>query len=398
MDYPPPSHFEYCLVDDGSQKFFQRTRAQRAESSTFPFAPSPSDLFLFGEVWEDVQTLVENGEIFSLIAKRREEIQAQKEHWRPFITQSINVLPFYSSFAHVIHQGHLIPLEEGFGAAYLLIDKRQHPQYIIKPVDEDILCLNNYKYFASPFNNDSVRAREFIPLYRSSQTDCLASEIAILLGIPYITPETVMHIVKNDTFYDITESLETTDSFSLIPCCGNIDKEKLCSIQYFLPNSYEFYDVLKEWDEQNLPLETIRSMLDQDDFEDMCFFIWTIYDTDAHSGNIRLYVKDTAPDGHIIYGLRKIDNNLSLPEKNRSLLNCLAYLPNARSPLSPRIQKLIAEIPISQILDRFYLYEMENCIPAFQERVAALQALATRKDLTIADINERLSLLSCRSP
>lgn len=45
----------------------------------------------------------------------------------------------------------------------------------------------------------------------------------------------------------------------------------------------------------------ISERFDQNDFEDVNIFIWNTYDTDAHEGNFRVYVKEVDALGNEIY-------------------------------------------------------------------------------------------------
>jgi hypothetical protein len=367
-----------------------------SSSKNTSFHPAPSDRLQFGFIWQVIQELVVQNKLNELIKDRRQEIKEKKEHWRPEIEklqQDSLDGSFYQNFETILQTGRLIKVEEGAGAAYFLLDKNSIPYFVIKPIDEDIFCLNNRKFLGSPYNEELFHVRPNIPLYRSAQTDVLAFRIASLMGIAEITPETVMAIISNSEFYDLSDHLTAEELQDFIKDTGSIDREKLCSIQTFIPDSKELFEVIHEWLHANYSNDQIESFIDQNDFEDANLFIWSIYDNDAHGGNIRVYVKKTDEHGNKIYGIRKVDNGLSNPEKNRYLVNYLAYLPNAEKALSERAKAKIAQIPISEIAAEMRNFEMEACIDAFKERIEVLQILAKRKDITIAEINLRMSAL-----
>jgi hypothetical protein len=330
----------------------------------------------FGYFWSQIRPLIEEHSLDAPIEERRREIAALKEYWRPFIEKErVQDLSTYQSLERALAGGELSSSEEGFGGAYFLRNEEGKPLFVIKPVDEDILCLNNRKGYASPFNERRFRVREEIPLYRSVQTDVLASDLAELVGLSQMTPKTFMAIIKDDHFYD------------LHPLCSY--KEKLCSVQFYIPESQELFNLLRDWIDQNWSEEAIEAAIDQRDFEDLNILIWLLYDTDAHTSNFLAYEKEPG-----LYGLKKIDNSLSLPEKNRELSNSLSLFPNSTHALSLRARKLIAALPLSAIATKFNAYNMGEALEAFQERAALLQQLATQENLPIREIDFRLSILS----
>jgi hypothetical protein len=344
---------------------------------------STSDHFHFGECWKNIR-LIPKESLFALVQKRREEIFLQKEYWKEKIQPSDGKLEYY------LIKGSLVPSDEGAGAAYFLWDEDDHPRFVIKPCDEEIYCLNNRKGYGSPFSDVEHRVCEDIPLYQSAQTDFLAYKVAQLIGCSAITAKTTLSLIFSDSFHDCYDTLtaEEKKNFPAQPV-----KEKLCSVQEYLEDTHSFLEILYKWMNEGKSDEEIMECIDQDDYEDANIFIWTMFDNDAHSANLRTYVKRITPDGKEIYGLKKIDNSLSFPEKNTGLYNFLIALPNSQYTLSERAKKLIADIPIAEITAEMTSLGLEASVPAFLERITLLQSLARQSDLSIEEINYQLKLL-----
>jgi len=348
----------------------------RASQVTF----STLDHFHFGECWESIRELPQET-LLALIQKRREEIWQQREYWKEKIL-SFESEELLKQAIHCLAQGNLVRCDEGAGAAYFLFDEDNCPRFVIKPCDEEIYCLNNCKGYGSPFADSSHWVRENIPLYRSAQTDCLAYKVAKLIGCESITAKTSLSILTSDAFHDCSGILSPENK-----------KEKLCSVQEYLVGTHSFTEILYEWMHEGCSDEEIMDRIDQDDFEDANIFIWTTFDNDAHSANLRSYVKKMSSEGKEIYGLKKIDNSLSFPEKNTGMYNFLIALPNSQKTLSDRAKNRIAAIPVAEIVSEMTALELESSIPAFLERITLLQALAQQDRLTIEEINYTLKLL-----
>lgn len=310
----------------------------------------------FGKLWKQIQRL-ESSKLDQMIQERLQEIAEQKEHWRGILKQTEELKKTLSS-------GTLSPAPMGCGAAYILYDKNGDPVFIIKPVDEESLCLNNRKAFASPYNTRAFRIRDEIPLYRSAQTEVLSCAMAELLGLGRLIPETTLAIISSPSFYNITE--------------GG-DKEKLCSVQRFFSHEKTLLDLIQE-DE--------KITLDQREFEELMLLMWCIYDTDGHADNF-----PAVKDSRGIYHLKKIDSGLAFPDKNRGFFNTLYFIPHAREKISPELRGKIAKLPLEKMEELICYFEMDACHAAFKERVQLLQKLAAGSDLTLAEIDMRLRRL-----
>lgn len=332
-------------------------------------------------------------ELIYQIKLRREELQQQKEHWKGYIDTHLDV-DFSERLYQSLHNGFLIPSEEGCGSAYILCDAHKNPQFIIKPVDEDIFCLNNRKGNATPFHDASVRVRDDIPLYRSAQTDAACYIIAEHLGLTHITPKTMMCVVDSNMFHDLSSHLSKEDRQAFACLTGSADTQKLCSVQEFVPNSTMMINKIYDWLYAGISEEEINAFICPQDFEDANLFLWTTLDTDGHPGNFLFYPKGENEYGREIFGIKKIDNGLSFPEKNTQFTNFLMYFGLAKRPLSDSIKLKITNFPLEQIVSD--LSELELSVKsavACAERIRVLQELAQRDGMTPYEINLRMILL-----
>lgn len=365
-----------------------------SSSSSMYNEVSPSDIFHWGYFWDYIKDKnISNETICGEIRARRKEIKGQKEHWRTYAEEH-KELEFAEKFERALKSGHIVPCEEGSGSAYFLYDQDNNPVFVIKPVDEDILCLNNRKYLASPFIGRSFRVRDEIPLYRSAQTDTLCYQLAEILGMPNITPKTEMRVIHSETFYDLTFHLADSEKEQFLQFIGGSDNEKLCSVQEFVPNSITMQHQVYEWLDAGAT-EILSADVCPEEFEDANLFVWTTYDTDAHPGNLLFYNKEIKEDGSAVRGIKKIDNGLSFPERNAEFTNFLMYFDNARAPISSKLREKISTLPIGPIIKSMQELEMSiSSMVAFVERVRVMQELCKRESLSIYEMNLRLMLLA----
>lgn len=354
------------------------------------------DIFHFGAFLRGIKLLKENGQFLSTIQDRRNEIYQQKEYWRHFIEKRKlgKDSDFYTAIDEVLKKGSLLPNSSGCGSAYFLVDGQGIARYVVKPIDEDIFCLNNRKEFASIFNDEEHRVREDIPLYRSAQTDAFCSDVAFLAGLETVTPRAVMGILKEDGFFDFTHWIASEEKDHFIAQTGLPDFEKLASIQEFIPDSQDLIEVLHDFYKEGLSDEEITSRFDQKNFEEVCLFLWLSYDTDAHGGNFLAFVKGIDENGEKIYGIKKIDNGLSFPEKNTRYVNILSWAPNAILPISQELKQKIANLPTEQILSAMDDYGLSSCKEAFMERLEIMKELAQREEMTLGEVDLRLTFFS----
>jgi hypothetical protein len=174
---------------------------------------------------------------------------------------------------------------------------------------------------------------------------------------------------------------------------GLPDKEKLCSIQEFIPNMTALFALIQDWIDEKLSDEEVLQSINQNDFEDAMIFIWLIFDNDAHAENIYIPLESERESEVKVYHLMKIDNGLSFPLKNSDLYNSLAFFPNAELCLSSRAKQCIRDISVVEIVELMKLFELEEAIDAFLERAQILKELARRENITFSEIDLRLCAL-----
>ena len=308
------------------------------------------------------------------IEARCNEILEIRETFRPFIeTIKIND-PFYSRLKEasikVLDNGtyclnHLVPVSQGISGTYFF-----EKQFVIKPFDEEAGCLNNPKIFRGIDKINFIR--DNIPLYRSSMREALAYQVALSSSVGEVVPNTKLAIVQSSEFHDYKEGIST--------------QEKLCSIQEYVPNSKTLFEAIWDLESQGLTKEDICTRFDQNDFENINLLIWITYDTDAHMGNILAYPKENG-----IFGLKKIDNGLTFPDSNNTLINCLTAFKQSKEPLSVSMKEKIAALNAEDLAEKLKIYGLESGIPALRERIALLQEYALIDNITIKALNKRLS-------
>ena len=317
--------------------------------------------------------------------ERREEIAAIKMRWKEKISQ-IEDPSFLEELDMLVKTGSLIPSEQGCGSAYFLLDQEGNTLYVVKPLDEDIFCLNNNKQFHSPFNNRAYRVRKDIPLYRSVNAEVLSYALAKALGLDHLTPTTHLAVIHHKAFFDITDPIPLSSPFC--EQVGKADKEKFCSVQTYQQGAQTVYSLVEKWIEQGSTTDEILAALDSTNFEELILLIWLLFDTDAHAGN--LYIKTDEVGKNFLF---KIDNGLTFPDKNSHLVNALYFFPQAEYSFSQRLKKKIETLPIDTLKELFTLYEMESAQEAFLERVQVLQELVKDSKYSLREIDLRLHAL-----
>lgn len=317
----------------------------------------------FGKYQSHIDRLTDEKTLPILVQERKDQINSIKAHWR----EKLPSMPSYlnqTQFQSVFSKGILIPAEQGCGGAYFLYNETGKPLYVIKPIDEDLFCLNNRKQYASPFFNHLFRVRSEIPLYRTAQAEALAFAVAEILGFETLTPKTEMMILSHEAF--------------------NQDHEKLCSVQEYLEEIIDLQELAESFVENQKEDHQILQLIDRESFENLYLLIWLLYDNDAHAGN--LYAKqDEGGTFHLI----KIDNSLTFPEKNKNYLNDLFFLPHAKSLPSEKLCSIVKELPLEKIAEKIRLFELDGALDAFFQRVAVLQKLFSRTNLSFREIDIR---------
>lgn len=344
---------------------------------------SASDPLHMGDYWEAVKTYPPQ-EVLQLIEMRREEIRSLKEK----LSQN------YSSIDRA--EEKLIPAPEGEGSAYFLFDIQGAASYVVKPLDEEIFCINNPKGHSTPFVSEEYRLRPYIPPYTSAFNEVLSYETARIAGIENSVPHTHLEILTHPSFNDISDKIDPKlEPWNILK--KDVDREKICSVQEFVPDAISLSSLVKKWLSEGATDEEILNSIDMASYEDALILTWLTFDNDAHSANFLAYPL-LHSENKPLFGLKKIDNSLTFPEHNRDMFNFLLALPHAKMPLSERAKKIIAEISIQEISDALCSLQRKDAAPAFLKRIEELKT-QSQSSATIEEIHQsfKRSLYSLRS-
>lgn len=365
--------------------------------------PIRSDKWGFGWDWHSISRNFPTIEsLYAEIHARRIQIEELKEQWRPYTRHIGRFDPIHLSLselcsgqnkqgAYVFPEECLSPISDGISGSYFLSDENGNVRYVVKPIDEDICALNNRKGFSTPYTESTIR--ENMPLYLSSMREAMAYETARLIGVTNVAPRTTLAILESEAFYDQLDGIDPSERerYERMAASEPV-REKLCSVQEFVPNSKLLIEGLHSLQMAGLSDEEIAARIDTRDFEDANILLWCTYDTDGHMGNFLVYPKSTDAIGNEILGIKKIDNGLAFPEKNEELRNNLRYLPNAKQPLTAEGQAKIAAIPIEALLDRLEQFGLEGSAEALKERLLFLKKLvAENPEITIKEIDRQMA-------
>lgn len=318
------------------------------------------------------------------ILEHKEIVASIKCHWKLKVALLKQQDPAaYSDLEKMLKTGHLTKMADVNSGVYVLKDEEGQAKYIIKPLDERIFCVNNQRTVEKRFDLTSLM-RSHIPNYEAVQREALTYLMASLIGVDYLVPKTFIAILEREEFFDIFDQLPPHER---LKWRSYIDKEKLCSVQVFIPNAQLLSERGSEWIEKDYKENNILKEIDPVSFENLMILIWAIHDTDVHGGNILFQPSSRRRD--LIY---KIDHDLSFPNSNGELMNCLASLPQVNFYLSSRAQEKIKNIPVQALRAWMRFFELEEAVDAFLERMEVLQILAAGK-YTILEIDLRLRLL-----
>jgi len=334
------------------------------------------DLWSFGYFWSEVVRQFPTIEqLYRAIYDLHQKIETIKESFR--------------LQAESFPEWRMEPNESrGVCGSYFLVDEEGERRFVVKPLDEDAGCIHS-DGFATPFTSSPFRSN--IPLYRSSMREVLAYRVAVAIGVGSIVPKTELGIFTSDQFHRFSEGIDGKELSRYFEECGPEGREKLCSVQEYVPHAKSLFEALHELEGGGLSDEEIAHRFDQTDFEDANILLWTNYDTDGHMGNFLVYPKGVDEIGNEILSLKKIDHGLAFPDKNRQLKNSLSYLPNAKRPLSAEGKAKIAAVDGEQLAKQFEQMGLESAVAALKERISILQALAKKTDITIQEIDRAMS-------
>lgn len=382
----------------------QRGKAPRLQKLQVPSKePLTHDYWSFGSFWGSVtQKYSTVDALYAALSNRLETIRKIRETARSWIQTTRSLSPLYETLAscsafstdsgtYLIDASLLSPIQDGISGSYFLKDKSGQIRFVVKPLDEDIGCIHNPKGFATPFKTSPIRNN--MSLYSSAFREAAASQFARTAGISSIAPCTVLAILQSDRFHTLGDDVSLTEIARFKERCGEADREKLCSVQEYIPNSKKLGEALQEFQAAGLLDEEIAARIDASDFEEANLLIWLTYDTDAHAGNFLVYPKRIDAIGNEILGIKKIDNGLAFPEKNQQLRNHLAFLPNASQTLSASLKEKIASLDANRFDELLRYHNLDASAPALAQRIGKLKELASRPGITIRQINSELSQL-----
>jgi len=332
------------------------------------------------------------GQLLDYVLQSQQQI-AQDKLQGLSIIQTEKYDPDMSAIHQEVHQlKDLVPCESGAGGAYFMKDAEGHVRYVIKAGDEDVFNLNNRKQMASPFpvTDSRFRYRASIPNHRGVYNEAMGYQVAKIIGCSAITPKTALAVIEHEGFHVVSDLFEGEISASLH---AKGDKEKLCSVQEFIPGGKSLAEVLVEVEQSGEPLE-----IHQQDLEDVNFLIWVLGDQDAHEGNFIVYREP----GHKEFRLKKIDNGATLgfsePGMESPLRNILGVsskmgFQQMSRPLSSAGREKILQISTQAITEKMtqYHYAKES-IQSLVGRVAALQGFVQRHpEATLEEINQHIT-------
>jgi hypothetical protein len=269
-----------------------------------------------------------------------------------------------------------------------------------------MLALNNRKCKATLASGKSIaimeRLRRGIPLYTTVQAEVLAYRVAADLGFAHITPHTDMVIFRSDGFHDMMDNVEEAKGENgakvLEEVGGPPDKEKLCSVQEFVPNSIELLDLLNSITTRanNEDLtgsqkgDILMRAIDQKDVEDCILYACFVGEADGNCGNYRLQQKGVDERGDPTYKMVKVDNALTFSESNEDFNIFLDELPQAREGLSEAAKdqiRALTEEKMDSIIQKMRdLGRSEKAVEAFKKRVVILKQCAAIEDVTLAEL------------
>ncbi len=312
------------------------------------------------------------------IQERSSEITEKIEKWKPFIEKERKEnFEFFAAFDAILETGYLLLASQGLSGTYFLYNKENVPSFIVKPFDEDIFCLNNPKRRESVLPDK--RAKEHIPAYTSIQRALASYHVAKLLNIENATPPVFLAILSNASFYNYNNITN--------------GQEKLCSLQPYLPQTIPLVTLLQKLFYLGLSDSEMEKYFDQEDFEDLSLFLWITYDNDAGPENFLAYVKKVDEKNNQVYGIKKIDNNQTFPEKNKGLLSFFWEFPHAKKRLSQKTIQRINTLSFEDLKTCLKEFCLEQSISSLDERVLLLQKLVKNPKMTYYKVSKKLQRL-----
>ncbi len=342
------------------------------------------------EVYKEAITKCPSADLYEIIKERREEIKGVKEWYlRQQQMARLGDDPHHfkppEDMEKEVHEllqgGDLEAVADGRSGVYFLRSSDRKIKYVIKPMDEDFLALNNGKHSASPYPPDAIQVQPGVPLYQSVQNGELAYLIANNLKIERATPRTAVLCLHSAQFCDVTDGVEE-DGLKLQEIGGVPDREKICLVQEFVPdciNSDSF--VLTHQEDGH--------SINQEQYEECAILSWVLGEKDGNAGNFLIANSPEPLSGK--HAVIKIDNGACLADSNEEITTCLEWNDHYSQKISEKGREIILNIDVLLIAKLMKSRGKSSlAIDAMKKRVEALQMLVFMETLPIGAIDQNL--------
>lgn len=341
--------------------------------------------FVMSMMMKNIEPMPPNVDNIERVREIRTEMTSLREEVRNTLCKVDRLFQYTILANGTVHvdPSLVAPISAGISGSYFLLNEGGEILYVVKPLDEDIGGFNNKKGFAG-FDTDE-QFFDGIEIYSSVFRENAISQISEQIAVQSIAPRAFLAVVDCDKFYDIADKQ---------PELGPSDKEKLCSLMEYVPNSQPIYSILQTMQWQGKTNEEIAALFNQSEMEDANILIWTSGDIDKHGANILGYQKD---DG--TFGIKLIDNGLAFPTENNYIRNFLSFMPNANQPLSDRAREKILSMDVTTLAATLNANRLEKSVDAMKARVERLKTIAlNHPSLTLGQINTYMSDLKLELP
>lgn len=284
----------------------------------------------------------------------------------------------------------------GKSGVYSLSGIDGKPKFIIKPMDEEIMTLNNPKGYALPHSvkDAPCEAKSGIPSYSALTNGELGYLIAKELGLEDITPRCYVMPLTSDQFADLTDGMEEEEKQELIKNGGTPDWTKLCIVQEFIPDCKELgahvlsssgktreeLENLSQNERDNVIIKTLKEEIDPSQFDKVALLCWVTGEKDGNGGNFLISELNSETNLRSIY---KIDCAASSPEDNINMDTGLSWAGKYyhEDTMSENLKVLINNINPDNIASIMRSRnKSEDAINAMKDRVATLKRCANDKE------------------
>ncbi len=296
----------------------------------------------------------------------------------------------------LMREGSIEKVPGGKSGVYFLCDAEGVRRFVIKPSDEEMLTLNNPKLFATPFTrgNDIANPRPGVSTYSGVQNEEMATLVAEHLGIADSTVRSEQMVLTSDTFHDFTDSL-TGDRSEFHELYGAPDREKLCTVQEFIPDASDVGLLLltslnKDQDEfmsidresrDALERESLPKNINQTMFEHAVILSLVCGEVDGNAGNYLLATTDDPQTN--TRNIYKIDNAATFPSHNEAIETGANWVLNAyEKPITGETREMVSKIDVRALekLMRQRGYS-QDAIKSMKARVATMKDFANEETL-----------------